>query len=206
MPVILTPAGQMAVLGVRRRVQRGADTRGGYGDGVRVDGAVTGRVTRWLVLTCTVIGAEAMDTLGHARSHTGGPHAAGHSAPGSVLAGQPARVSAQAGAGHGTASLAVLTATVVALVDKVVHGCPGDGCAHAQPGPEPGRHEPPTWGVCLAVLAALSAAVLVAWLMIGRATRATVAVRQVAGPLGESRAPPRRGFGLQLASVSVMRT
>ncbi|HEX8347248.1 MAG TPA: hypothetical protein VF657_21290, partial [Actinoplanes sp.] len=129
-----------------------------------------------------------------------------HSAhPAAPPAGQPAPVLAQAAAGHGAASLALLTATVVALIDRVVDGCSGDGCAHAQPTPEPGRHDLPAWSVCLAVLAGLSVAVLLAWLLVGRATRAGEAVRRVAARLGESRAPPWPGFGLQQVSVSVIR-
>ncbi len=176
---------------------------------------VTGPVARWLLLACTVVGLAAMHTLGHTGSHTDGHHVTGDAAqpaaavavvqPAAVPAGQPGAVAPKAAAGHGTFFLASLTATVAGLVDLMT-GCSGDGCRHAQPTPEPGRHDLPAWSVCLAVLAGLSVAVLMAWLLISRTPRATEVVPRLTGRRGESRAPPWPRLGLRLAAMSVMRT
>jgi hypothetical protein len=62
------------------------------------------------------------------------------------------------------------------------------------------------WSVCLAVLVALTVAVLLlAWLLLRRRAGRHVNVRGFSAGWVISRAPPRRGAGLRLASVSVMR-
>ena len=205
MPVILTPDRRADPARPRQWLGGAVIPRLGTVVGVRVDEVVTGRVGRWLLLACTVIGLAAMHTLGHTSSHTGAHHPPGHAdRPPAVSAGQTDDVALEAG--HGTGAPVMVSAAVVALIDlMMVDGCAGDGCAHAQPAPEPGREVPPAWSVCLAVLAALSVAVLLAWLLISRQARAGEAVRRVAARLGESRAPPWPGFGSQLVSVSVMR-
>jgi hypothetical protein len=186
--------------------RRCADTPLGYLGGVRGNEAVTGRVGRWLLLACTVIGLAAMHTLGHAGSHSGVHRAAGHGErPAAVSAAQAEQLAGQSTTGHDPGAPVMVAAAAVALINVVTDGCAGHGCPHVQPAPEPGRHDLPAWSVCLAVLAGLGVAVLLAWLLISGRAPAGDAVRRVAGRVGESRTPPWPGFGLQLVSVSVMR-
>lgn len=189
-----------------RRARRCANTRVGYRGGVQGELSVTGRVARLLLLACTAIGLAAMHIMGHGGSHTGMHHARGHAdQPAAVPAEQP-RAGSLAGDRQGPGTTEWVSAAAVELIDVRVGGCAGVDCRHAQPAPEPARHDLPAWSVCLAVLTGLSVAVLLAWLLIGRTTRAGGAVRRVVARLGESRAPPRPGFGLQQVSVSVIRT
>ncbi|MEU7994260.1 hypothetical protein AB0B83_02820 [Micromonospora sp. NPDC049060] len=159
-----------------------------------------------------------------------GPHAA---APGPHAAAAPAPVpdAAPAPARHAAARVPVVSARHAAVVSaahaalalvppprdvsaphaagpalQTVVGCPG-GCDSEELLPAGGRTGGglPGWGVCLAVLGAFTAALLLAALL-------SVRVRAVnstgGGPVGAfppPRAPPPRPVGLRLATVSVLR-
>lgn len=142
-----------------------------------------GSAARWLLLACTVIstaiGVAAMHTLGHGTSHT---HGASH------------------GAGGGPAAA---VAAGVAVIAVAVDEC--SGCAHAG-GSSPGRHDLPAWSICVAVLAAAGAVVLLAWWLDARRGRAGAAVPVLGnGRPAVPRAPPGTLLGLQLSVVSVRR-
>ncbi|MEU5939616.1 hypothetical protein ABZ807_10540 [Micromonospora sp. NPDC047548] len=107
---------------------------------------------------------------------------------------------------------------VAAGDDCAGDGCAGDGCPRAAPAELPaGAHPggalalpaepgdaPSGWSVCLAVLGAVTVALLLVALLLGRA-RPAVALRHSAGPSRGPRAPPPRPVGLRLATVSVLR-
>ncbi|MGR6316916.1 DUF6153 family protein [Micromonospora soli] len=137
--------------------------------------AVTGRWVRLLLLLCTLVGLTAMHTLGHG-AHGSADHTAGHP-----------------------------SAAPVELVVGMVQDCPGDGChVRALPLTDPAGH-PSGWSVCLAVLGAIAAALLVAVLL---RARSRAVGPTVGGPLRSAfvpRAPPPRRYGLRLAAVSVLR-
>ena len=166
----------------------GGDTGGGYCEGVRSERAASGRVARWVLLACTVLGLAAMHTLGHGNSHAG----AGH--------GEPADTPMVAMA----APMTVLTAVIAVVPADVVAG---EGCGqrcHLGGGSDRHRDDMAMFTVCLAVLAAFGIAVLLTSLSRSRPgparSRAHRRTRWVA-----SRAPPGSGAGLRLAAVSVMR-
>lgn len=169
--------------------------------------SATNWVLRWLLLACTVTGLAAMHTLGHSGSHSGGHHGAGVSdrfATGP--AGRPDAHRADATAAPTATRFATVSAIVAGFTAE--DGCTGGGgCAHAGRMPEPGRPDMSGWSVCLAVLAGLSIALLLALMLMGRAAAAGgEAPRSMKARLGEPRAPPWPRFGLQVVSVSVMRT
>ncbi|WP_128763584.1 hypothetical protein [Micromonospora sp. MW-13] len=86
-------------------------------------------------------------------------------------------------------------------------GCPVDGCPTAWllPADDPGAGSP-GWSICLAVLGALAAALLVAVLLLTGARAVGLSARRSGGaPAGPS-APPPRPVGLRLAESSVSRT
>lgn len=61
------------------------------------------------------------------------------------------------------------------------------------------------WSVCLAVLAGLTVAALLLFWLLRRRSDVRVNVRSFSIGRVIPRAPPRRGAGLQLASISVIR-
>ncbi|MER7330516.1 MULTISPECIES: hypothetical protein [unclassified Micromonospora] len=86
-----------------------------------------------------------------------------------------------------------------------VGGCPGD-CPHERYLPFGGTGgELPWWGVCLAVLGALTAPLLLAVLLLVGVRAAGPAGRASGGPARSPRAPPPQPVGLRLATVSVLR-
>ncbi|MFJ6198731.1 hypothetical protein [Micromonospora sp. NPDC092111] len=141
--------------------------------------ATTGWWLRLLLLVGTLFGLAAMHTLGH-DAHVVGGHRAGHGA--------------STGTGH--------TVGRLTMVPDVGQGCAGDGCATARPAGQPGAPSP-GWSVCLAMLGALTVAVLLVLLFAVR-TRPAAVARPPSRPR-EPRAPPPRPVGLRLASVSVLR-
>ncbi|MFY1597859.1 hypothetical protein [Micromonospora sp. WMMD737] len=158
------------------------------------------RGARLLLLVGTLLGLAAMHTIGHDSHQTGHPanpsaHAAAAPGPHAAAA-APGPHAAAAAPGPHAAGLALQT----------VVGCPG-GCASEDllpAGGDTGRGLP-GWGVCLAVLGAFTAALLLAAVL-------SVRVRAVGptggGPVGAfppPRAPPPRPVGLRLATVSVLR-
>lgn len=188
---------------------------------------------RLLLLVGTLLGLAAMHTIGHDSHQTGHPanpsaHAA--AAPGPHAAAAPVPDAAPAPARH-AARVPVVSARHAAVVSaphaalalvppprdvdaphaagpalQTVVGCPG-GCASEDLLPAGGRTGGglPGWGVCLAVLGAFTAALLLAVLLSVRVP----AVGPIGGgPVGAfppPRAPPPRPVGLRLATVSVLR-
>jgi hypothetical protein len=166
---------------------------------VRSEQAAAGRIARWLLLACTIIGLAAMHSLGHGSSHTGAGHDKQPStaAHGERLSAVPAFAAAMSGSM--TALTVVLTAAPAAMTSGV---CSGD--CHLAGGPSRHRDDLPGFSVCLAVLASFGIAVLLAWLRLSTPApawaRARTPVLWVA-----SRAPPRAGARRRVAALSVMR-
>ncbi len=186
---------------------------------VATGAVVTGRLVRLLLLLCTLVGLTAMHTLGHV-AHASADHATRHgtaqhpapvepAAP-STLA-EPATAPALTGAAahSALAAMAVLPAVAGMAVRPVLagaaSGCPGDARqVRALPLGDLGG-DPSGWSVCLAVLGALAAALLVAVLL---RAGSRLAGPTVGGPFrvaAGSRAPPTRPYGLRLATASVLR-
>ncbi|MEV4706319.1 hypothetical protein [Actinoplanes sp. NPDC049316] len=140
-----------------------------------VEAAGIGRAIRLFLLLSTVFGLAAMHTLGHAGVHVG-TH--GHTAA--------------------TAGVASPEAGETAAAGSADH-CPDGHCPGRDHGGMSG------WAICLAVLGGLTAAVLLAALLLTSRP----------GPLGWGpgrpfapsvpRPPPRRWMGLTVASVAVLR-
>jgi hypothetical protein len=151
-----------------------------------------------LLLACTVLGLAAMHSLGHG-SHTSGGHgqqpiAAGH---GEQLPGAPAVAVPM------SQSMTAFTAVLAAMPAAVTGGgCSGE--CHGAGGPGRQRDDISGFSVCLAVLAAVGIAVLLAWLRLSTPARIWAGARTPARWIA-SRAPPRAGTGLRLAALSVMR-
>ena len=165
---------------------------------MRSERVAGGRAARWLLLACTILGLAAMHSFGHG-SHTGGGHdpqpaAAGH---GEQLPGAPAPAVAM------SPSMTAFTAVLVAMPVAVTGGgCSGE--CHGAGGPGRQRDDISAFSVCLAVLAAVGIAVLLAWLRLRTPALAGPRTRPAARWVA-SRAPPRAGAGLQVAALSVMR-
>ncbi len=89
---------------------------------------------------------------------------------------------------------------------QAVVGCPG-GCASEELLPAGGGTGggPSGWGVCLAVLGAFAAALLLAALLSVRVRAVGPTRGGSAGAFPPPRAPPPRPVGLRLATVSVLR-
>ncbi|MCL7457326.1 hypothetical protein M8I35_09035 [Micromonospora sp. MSM11] len=164
------------------------------------------RGARLLLLVGTLLGLAAMHTIGHDSHQTGHPanpsaHAAVGPVPHAAVGSVPHAALALVPPSQGVAAPHVVGAALQAVV-----GCPG-GCAAEELLPAGGGTGGglPGWGVCLAVLGAFAAALLLAALL-------SVRVRAV-GPTGGGsvgafpppRAPPPRPVGLRLAEVSVLR-
>ncbi|MEU4782006.1 hypothetical protein [Micromonospora sp. NPDC023633] len=180
------------------------------------------RGARLLLLVGTLLGLAAMHTIGHDSHPTGhpagpsahaaaaprphaaapGPHAAAAPGPHGVAVSGPHGVAADAlvPPSHGTA----LPYAVVAAL-RAVAGCPA-GCASDRllPFGDAGGGLP-GWGVCLAVLGAFAASLLLAALLSARVRAVRPAGRGSVGSLPSPRAPPPRPVGLRLATVSVLR-
>ncbi|MEU4772534.1 hypothetical protein [Micromonospora sp. NPDC023644] len=173
------------------------------------------RGARLLLLVGTLLGLAAMHTIGHDSHPTGHPagpsaHAAAASRPHAAAAPGPHAVAAPGPHGvaadalvpppHGTA----LPHAVVAAL-RAVAGCPA-GCASDRllPFGDAGGGLP-GWGVCLAVLGAFAASLLLAALLSARVRAVRPAGRGPVCPLPSPRAPPPRPVGLRLATVSVLR-
>jgi hypothetical protein len=142
-------------------------------------------VLRWLLLCATLVGLAAMHTLGH----DGFGHGMAMSRDRADPASHAAMWTAAAHQHHAGPS--------------VLSPCQA-GCDHLAAG-HPGNGHPEGWSVCLAVLAALAAVVLLAWLRrpTGRANRPAAPGRHLGvGP----RAPPRPRLALRLVELSVLRT
>ncbi|MFG1886994.1 hypothetical protein ACGFIR_03880 [Micromonospora sp. NPDC049051] len=185
------------------------------------------RGARLLLLVGTLLGLAAMHTIGHDSHPTGhAPAPSGHAAasaphaalaPGRQVVLAPVPHAAPALAPHadgalapppqdvalhaGGAALHAVGAALGAVVD-----CPG-GCAAGQLLPSGGAGgELPGWGVCLAVLGAFAASLLLLAALLSARVRAVGPVG--GGPVGcvlPPRAPPPRPVGLRLATVSVLR-
>ncbi|MEU7620291.1 hypothetical protein AB0B27_29965 [Micromonospora rifamycinica] len=160
-----------------------------------------GRWLRLLLLVGTLLGLSAMHTLGH-DAHVADGHPAGHGASAEDPHRPVAKPDAPADRSSARGSMTVPADPVRGgpAVDLAVAGC-GAGCAAAMPGGSSGTPSTP-WSVCLAVLGALTVAVLVL-LFVVRSRPAGVS-RPPSRPRGP-RAPPPRPLGLRLATVSVLR-
>jgi disulfide bond formation protein DsbB len=159
-------------------------SRASVGAVTRAATADMGRVARWTLLACTLLGLAAMHTVGHAGMQMG--------AHGQVMPGS-------------TATLVVThvapVEAVQAVVAAVTGGCADDDCA------DPSHHGGAMsgWSMCLAVLSGLAVVVLLAALLLrattGRGRRRFRAASRVVVPRG----PPGRRSGLTMVAVSVLR-
>ncbi|MEU4714906.1 hypothetical protein AB0F73_14760 [Micromonospora purpureochromogenes] len=147
---------------------------------------------RLLLLACTLLGLAAMHTIGHG-THSVASHPDGHAAVSQQAMVAQAALPEAVPTVHGAASRAV----------PVVQAVPPEGGAVALPADQP-EGVPSGWSVCLAVLGAVTVALLLATLLFGRAHHA-VATRHSSRPSRGPRAPPPRPVGLRLATVSVLR-
>ncbi|MEU9507023.1 hypothetical protein AB0D32_12160 [Micromonospora sp. NPDC048170] len=154
---------------------------------------------RLLLLVCTLLGLAAMHTIGH------DSHATGHTAEASahaVAAPDPHADGADASMPprHDT----TLAYAAMAAFPAVA-GCPG-GCASDRllPFGDTGG-ELPGWGVCLAVLGAFAAPLLVAALLSTGVRAVGPSGRDSVGSFPSPRAPPPLPVGLRLATVAVLR-
>jgi len=139
--------------------------------------SMAGRLARWALLACTLVGLAAMHSLGH----NGGVHA-------SVMLAEAHRASA------------------MALVADRAGDCAGDGCTHLSALPGGGGDDMPAWSVCLAVFSGFAVVVLLAAAVLATARRYHPAGVWFGGPGVGPRAPPGPlPVGLTLATVSVLR-
>ncbi|WP_204299289.1 DUF6153 family protein [Actinoplanes campanulatus] len=139
-----------------------------------------GRVARWVLLACTLVGLSAMHTLGHAGMHKPGGHSAGVHVEGDSPV---IRVlSADAGSGDHCAGC--------------VHLRSGDGDPD---GGMAGR------SICLAVLTGFAVLILLAALLHAVLTRRRVPRLRGGRGAAPARAPPTGHVGLVLATDSVLR-
>jgi hypothetical protein len=152
--------------------------------------AVVGRVARLVLLACTLLGLAAMHTIGHsAVGHGADRQAAGHMP---VDAEQTLEAMAQTVAS---------AAASFAESDR----CAGDGCAHATLMPT-GMSGMGNWELCVAVLTAFAAAIVLAALLLAAATGRFPPPLCRRPAVTAPRGPPVSPFGLTLATVSVLRT
>jgi hypothetical protein len=136
-----------------------------------------GRLARWALLACTLVGLAAMHSLGH----DAGAHATTKPAQGQ----------------HAVA--------MTADADRSAGDCPGDGCTRlsALPG---GGGEMAGWGVCLAIVGGFAVVLLVAAARRIAGRRDDPAGALLVGSGAGPRAPPGLlPAGLTLATVSVLR-
>jgi hypothetical protein len=140
--------------------------------------SAAGRLARWALLACTLVGLAAMHSLGH----DGGAHA-----------------SAMLAEGH---HAAVMT---VAAADRAVD-CAGDGCTHLSALPGGGGDDMPGWSICMAVLGGFAVVVLLGAAVLAVARRYNSAGTLLGRSGAAPRAPPGLlPVGLTLATVSVLR-
>ncbi|MCG5466782.1 DUF6153 family protein [Micromonospora sp. NPDC053740] len=138
--------------------------------------ARTGHLVRFVLLACTLIGLAAMHSLGH----------------------DP--LSMRSDSGHSSPTTAVLAPPAAQ------DGCTSDTCDQQTVTPAGhGNGHMPGWQVCLAVVTALSLAVVLGLLLFTHTSRAHTRIRSACCATS-CRAPPARRLGLHLASVSVLRT
>ncbi|MFC8615457.1 hypothetical protein ACFT9M_03405 [Micromonospora purpureochromogenes] len=152
---------------------------------------------RLLLLACTLLGLAAMHTIGHG-THSVASHPDGHAAVSQRATVAQAALREAVPVAHGAAPEAVPVTHVAGPVSFA-----GQVGAVALPADHSGG-APSGWSVCLAVLGAFTAALLLATLLLGRA-RTAVDTRHPSGPSRGPRAPPPRPVGLRLATVSVLR-
>ncbi|WP_243706421.1 hypothetical protein [Micromonospora sp. KC721] len=175
--------------------------------------ATTGWWARLLLLAVTLLGLAAMHTIGHG-THAGGQpsgHAAADHAdrhlPVAALPGTATGADTPGGvdcAGAACRHAAALPGTARFAVDAGVD-CAGTGCRPPVVLPAGDRGAAPSgWSVCLAVLAAITVAVLLAVLLRARRRPGVGVRRPTVRPPGPG-APPGRPVGLRLATVAVLR-
>jgi hypothetical protein len=162
-----------------------------------VGGAMSRRAAWWWLLTCTILGLASMHTLGHGR------HSASFSAPAvpfshSFTSAAPSSSSPSSGSLSG-ASAPGSSSLVSSVIDFLAGG--HSGGSHAGDRESDGA-QVGAWSVCLAVLVGLTVAVL---LLLLRQAGGRMRMRAFSTGRVISRAPPRRGAGLHLATISVMR-
>ena len=143
-----------------------------------------GRCARWVLLACTLFGLATMHTLGHAGLQVHAHHDHAAQAAAALLGPLP-----------------VFGATNAAATSVASGVCDG-GCAHP---PGPSRHGGmSSWSVCLAVLGALVALLLLT-MLIGRSRGRGPAAPETGSWAVVSRGPPARLAGLAVSAVSVLR-
>ncbi|MGC5016967.1 DUF6153 family protein [Micromonospora sp. DT47] len=137
----------------------------------------TGRVVRFALLACTLVGLAAMHSLGH-----------------------DAAMRVAATAAHAMHAESAMSPAAVANDE-----CSGDGCGRLLAAPADRDHgHVPGWAVCLAVVGSFAVAVVLGVLLsAGRASGQPG--RRRAGRTTSSRGPPVGMVGLRLATVSVLR-
>lgn len=192
------------------------------------------RGARLLLLVGTLLGLAAMHTIGHESHQTGHPadpsphiavaparnatvvpvpHAAvvpvapvPHAARARVASAPHAALAPVPHAALLPPSQDVAAPHAVGAALQAVVGCPG-GCASEELLPAGGGTGggPSGWGVCLAVLGAFAAALLLAALLSVRVRAVGPTRGGSAGAFPPPRAPPPRPVGLRLATVSVLR-
>jgi hypothetical protein len=145
---------------------------------VRQQTSTAGRLARWALLACTLVGLAAMHSLGHdAGAHASAMRAEGHHTP-------------------------VMT---VAAADRAAD-CAGDGCTHLSALPGGGGDDMPGWSVCLAVLGGFAIVVLLGAALLATARHYYPAGALLGLSGAAPRAPPDLlPVGLTLATVSVLR-
>ncbi|TDB73908.1 hypothetical protein [Micromonospora sp. KC723] len=155
--------------------------------------ATTGWWARLLLFAATLLGLAAMHTIGHG-THTGN-HPAGHA------------VAPEHADRFGAVDALPAVFAGAVPVSVVAVDCPGGGCPDpaALPAGDPGG-SPSGWSVCLAVLGALTMAVLLVLLLLPGRDRPGIGARRPAVRSPGPRAPPGRPVGLRLATVSVLRS
>ncbi|MCM0675743.1 hypothetical protein NCC78_13740 [Micromonospora phytophila] len=170
-----------------------------------------GRWARLLLLVGTLLGLAAMHTIGHDAHPAGhGAGASTHAAASVAQVGAEAGQHPGAGGGHDPVALrhdvAGLVAYAAATLLPAVAGCPGD-CPHDRliPAGGGGGGGLPGWGVCLAVLGAFAASLLLTLLLLAGVRVLDLTGRRSGGASRSSRAPPPRPLGLRLATVAVLR-
>lgn len=142
--------------------------------------AVLGRMARFMVLACTLLGLAAMHTIGHGIADHG------------VM-------------DHGLPGVRHVATTVSAMAAGDVDDCAADGCGHAVVAPHTRHGGMGDWALCVAVLSALAVAALLVALLLRAATGRRAADdggrRRVVAPRG----PPALPYGLSVAAMSVLR-
>lgn len=140
-----------------------------------------GRVARWLLLSCTLLGLALMHTIGHTGAHAGRPHQSA------------AAMAAPDGEGL-VPSIVAGAAALLAPADCPAGHCDGHGSGGMS-----------GWSVCVAILGGLLAVALLAALLASAISGRGHRRAESAGRPRVPRGPPHRPAGLALASVAVLR-